>query len=339
MTNQFLKTFSLVIALCVVAEAADLTPHLLTLRRPEFQSDFPSLAIDSQGTPWIAYVEWDGTQDKLFLATPTGDSLTQALSLGQPGIIHQPALAVAKGGLLIVVWSQVNDANVMELKAQRVRDGRVEGDEITLATSENGGNVFARAATDRAGRVWVVWQAMRGGLSDVFCRTFDPVENQWSPEVQVTRDPAGEWEPCVAFDAEDGAWVIYDSSRGNEFNIYANRVSLDGEVGETKTLIADRSLRGPHERRSAHPTVAASGSPASAAINNGDSTCGPTAGNRDSTVARTACSPIWDLASDQVEEMPSIDPLLAELPGPVPNVDRPTPRANNAKAQAKAEAA
>ncbi len=74
-------------------------------------------------------------------------------------------------------------------------------------------------------------------MSDVFCRTFDAAKNQWSPEVQVTRDPAGDWEPCVAFDAADGAWVIYDSSRGNEFNIYANRVSLDGEVGETKTLI------------------------------------------------------------------------------------------------------
>ena len=56
-------------------------------------------------------------------------------------------------------------------------------------------------------------------------------------------------------------------------------------------------------------------------------------GRKDSVLA------YWDLASDQVEEMPSIDPLLADLPGPVPNVDRPAPRANNAKAKAKAEAA
>jgi len=35
--------------------------------------------------------------------------------------------------------------------------------------------------------------------------------------------------------------------------------------------------------------------------------------------------------------MPSIDPLLTQLPGPAPNVDRPKPRANNARAQAKAK--
>ena len=75
--------------------------------------------------------------------------------------------------------------------------------------------------------------------------------------MQVTRDPGGQWEPCVAFDADDGAWVIYDSSRGNEFNIYANRVSLDGEVGETKTLIQTDRYEGRasadrHARRSRH---------------------------------------------------------------------------------------
>ena len=92
--------------------------------------------------------------------------------------------------------------------------------------------------------MWVVWQGFRGGLSDVFCRFFDPAKGAWSPEIQVTTDPSGEWEPCVAFDDKDGAWVIYDSSRGNEFNICANRVSLDGKVGETKTLIATDRYEG-----------------------------------------------------------------------------------------------
>ncbi len=82
-----------------------------------------------------------------------------------------PVLAIAKGDVLVVVWSQVNDRNLMELKSQQAREGKIEADEITLASSDNGGNVLARTATDRVGRVWVVWQAMRGQLSDVFCRT------------------------------------------------------------------------------------------------------------------------------------------------------------------------
>ena len=173
-----LKTVSLLVACCFAAEPAELTPNPLVLRRPEYQSDFPALTVDSHGTPWIAYVEWDGKQDTLCLAKRNGESLAQVLTLGRPGIIHQPALAATTGDALVVVWSQVNDKNLMELKAQRVRKGQVDGDEVTLAASDDGGNVFARAATDHAGRIWVVWQAMRGKLSDVYCRTFDPMEKR-----------------------------------------------------------------------------------------------------------------------------------------------------------------
>jgi hypothetical protein len=331
-----LKTISLLIACCFVTESAELTPNPIALRRPEYQSDFPTMTIDSHGTPWIAYVQWDGKQDTLCLAKRTDGELKQVLTLGSPGIIQQPALAAAQGDLLVVVWSQVNDKNLMVLKAQTVRDGQSVGKEIDLASSISGGNVFARAATDRAGRVWVVWQGMRGNLSDVFCRWFDPAENQWSPEVQVTTDPAGDWEPCIAFDDQEGAWVIYDSSRGNEFNIYANRLSLDGKVGETKTLIKTDRYEG---RASAIATPDGRGIWLTCERGNQQWGLDMRAhggaqglnGRKDSVLA------YWDLASDKVEEMPSIDPLLAALPGPVPNVDRPKPRANNAKAKAKAE--
>ncbi len=330
-----LKTLSLLAACCCAAGPVDLTPHPLTLRPAEFQSDFPALAIDSHGTPWIAYVQWDGKQDTLCVANCRDDALTQVLTIGQPGIIHQPALAVAKGDELVVVWSQVNDANLMELKTQRLLKGQPVGDVATLASSDNGGNVFPRAATDSAGRVWVVWQAMRGTLSDVFCRTFDPADKQWSPEIQVTRDPGGDWEPCIAFDGKEGAWVIYDSSRGNEFNIYANHVSLDGTVGETKTLIKTDRYEG---------RTSAAGTPDGRGIwltcERGNQQWGLDMrahggqqglnGRKDSVLA------YWDLASDRVEEMPSVDPLLPQLPGPVPNVNRPKPRGNNAKARAKA---
>ena len=312
---MMLRFVLLLIACGLVTASADLTPEPLTLRRPGFQSDFPVLAIDSHSTKWIAYVEWDGILDTLRLAKSTDDALTPVVSLGQPGIIHQPAMAVAKGDVLVVVWSQVNDNNLMELKAQTVRGGRAEGDEVTLASSENGGNVFARAATDRAGRVWVAWQSMRGKLSDVFCCMFDSTQNRWSSEIQVTDDLAGDWEPCVAFDADDGAWVIYDSSRGNEFNIYANHVSLDGTVSERKLLIETDRYEG---------RATAVGTPDGRGIwlscERGNQQWGldmrAHGGAQGLNGRRNSVLAYWDLESGQVEEMPSIDPLLETLPGP-----------------------
>jgi hypothetical protein len=321
---------------CRLAPAQELIAASHPLRVEGTQSDFPALALDAQGRPWVAYVAWDGKRDTLRVARQTEGSLTAALTLGQPGIIHQPALAADGSGVLHVVWSQVNERDLVDLKTQAMRDGQPVGEVATLAASEKGGNAFAQAATDRAGRVWVVWQGMRGALADVFCRFFDPATSQWSPEVQVTHDPAGDWEPCVAFDDRDGAWVLYDSARGNEYNIYATRVSLDGKVGETRTLI--RTPR--YEAR-----VSAIGTPDGKGIwlacERGNEQWGLDMrahggfqglnGRKDSVLA------YWDLASGKVEEMPPLDPLLDALPGPRPSSEPKVPRGNNPEAIKRAE--
>ncbi len=326
-----IKPIALVISLVSGAFAQDLTPKPLVLREEGVQSDFPALALDSSGAPWIAYVGWDGKQDTLRLARQSGDALSQVLTIGKPGIIHQPALAMDGSGALIVVWSQVNERDLMDLKAQRVRDGKAEGDIFTLAASDKGGNVLARAATDRAGRVWVAWQGMRGGLSDVFCRVFDPQRNEWSKEVQVTSDPDGEWEPCVAFDDKDGAWICHDSSRGNEFNVRATRVGLDGVVGETKTLISTPRYEG---RVSAVGT--ADGKGIWLACERGRMKWGLDVrahGHGDGLNAqKDMVLAYWDIASGQVEETTNIKMLLEDLPGPTPMAPR-----TNANAAPKAK--
>lgn len=327
--------FLLAFGTFALAQEPNLTPKPMIFREEGVQSDFPALAVDAQGAPWVAYVAWDSKEDTLRLAKADGDALSMVTPIGTPGIIHQPALAADGTGAMIMVWSQVNEKDLMDLKAQRVRDGKPESEPVTLAASLNGGNAFAKAATDRAGRVWVAWQGMRGGLGDIFCRVFDPAKNAWSKEIQVTNDPAGDWEPCVAFDDKDGAWICYDSSRGNEFNVYATRVGLDGAVGETKTLIKTDRYEG---RVSA--IGASDGKGIWLACERGRMKWGldiRAHGHLDGLNAqKSMVLAYWDLASGKVEEAPDIDALLEELPGP-----QPQPRTNanpNAKAKANAGA-
>ena len=329
-----IKHIALVIAFTSAVLSEELTPKPLILREEGVQSDFPALALDSNGTPWVAYVAWDSKQDTLRLAKASGDTLSQVLTIGKPGIIHQPALAADGSGALVVIWSEVNGKDLMDLKAQRVRDGTADGGIVTLAASEKGGNAFARAATDRAGRVWVAWQGMRGGLGDVFCRVFDPVKNEWSKEVQVTSDPGGDWEPCVAFDDKDGAWICYDSSRGNEFNVYATRVGLDGAVGESKTLIKTDRYEG---RVSA--IGSADGKGIWLACERGRMKWGldiRAHGHLDGLNAqKNMVLAYWDIASGEVEEAPNIEMLLEELPGPQPLAPRTNAKPKN-ESKAKA---
>lgn len=314
--------------------AQDLTPKIDVLRQPNLQSDFPTLAIDAQGQPTLAYIQWDGKQDTLHLAQPNGGTLAPTLTLGDPGIIHQPAIAIDGQGTTHVIWSQVNDQNIMDLHAAIITDGKPQT--MTLATTPSGGNVFAKAATDPTGKVWVVWQGMRGTLADIFCRIYDPALKTWSPEIQVTTDSGGDWEPCVTFDHENTAWILYDSSRGNEFNIYATPVTADLKVGATKPLIAT-------DRYEGRVTAIASKDRKGIwlACERGNQQWGldmrahghPQGlnGRKDTVIA------YLDLQTGTVEEHPSPDLLFADLPGPTP-AKTTAPRGNNAKAKAKAAA-
>jgi len=57
-----------------------------------------------------------------------------------------------------------------------------------------------------------------------------PASSIWSDEIAVANEPGGDWEPAIAFSGEAEAWVVYDSSRGNEFNLYLAKIEGDGTV-------------------------------------------------------------------------------------------------------------
>lgn len=321
----------------LTALAQNPVPDVHVLRKDGLQSDFPTMCVDAGGTPHVAYVQWDTKEDTLHLAKLSDGALTDVLTIGQPGIIHQPALAADGSGAMHIVWSQVNEKDIMELKAARIRDGQVEGDITTLASSPNGGNVFAKSATDASGNVWVVWQGLRGKLADVFCRVFDAKKGEWSAEIAVADDAGGDWEPCIAFAGKDGAWVLYDCSLGNEFNIYATHISADLKADKPKTLIASERYEG---RVSA--VGAKDGKGIWLACERGNEQWGLDMrahggqvglnGRRDLAIA------FWDLENDKVEELPGPDGLFAALPAPkTPANAAAEPRANNPKAKAKAE--
>lgn len=310
-----------------------LAEHLSFLQEGQ-QSDFPVLAADKNGGLWIAFVSWDGQQDRLRLAKRAGDAIQVAAEIAGPGIIHQPSLAAAGDGSLWAVWSQTGTDDLMSLHARRIRDGKPEGDPIILAKNK-GPNVFSHATTDAAGRVWVGWQSMRNGLGEIFCRVFDPAKSDWSREIQVTRDLGGDWEPRLAFDGKDGAWVLYDSSRGNEFNILATHVSLDGAVGEPKTLVKTPRYEG---RVSA--VAAADGKGLWFAFERGRSRWGLDVRAHEGAMGlngqKEAVLAYWDFATDKVEEAGALTPLLEKLEGPA---GKPAARSNTKNPKKKAAGA
>jgi len=190
--------------------------------------DFPDFTITRELAVWMTFVEHDGKADTLKLASLDGNKWVIAADVSASGVIHQPAIAADHDGGVWCFWSQVNEADVMTLRGRRYLNGTLE-EEVQIAGHAAAGSGFADAGTDAAGRVWVTWQEIRPGHSQVWARYW--TNSKWSEAVRVsTSSEGGNWEPRIAFSDAQGAWIVYDCSSGSEFNLRLAHVTPEGEV-------------------------------------------------------------------------------------------------------------
>jgi len=230
------------------ADGATITPTA-SLTTQKLQEDYPAMCLDRQGTPWVVYVAWDGKADILRIARLQGKTLKVIGDLTGPGIIHQPAVACDAKGAVWAFWSQLDrKTDAWSLLARAVVGDKIAAETVTVE-GKSGSAVFCDAGSDAKRRVWVAWQSFRKAHGDIFVKYYDPAGKKWSDEIRITKHPAGDWEPRLAFGKDDGAWVAFDSSRDGVFNVYLAKVGLDG-----KTKIARISKS---QRYQGRPSIAA----------------------------------------------------------------------------------
>ena len=206
-----------------------LADELRKIAREGIQVDLPAAVIDKQGRSLIAYMEWNGKSDALRLARTKADGFETLATVVQSAVLHAPALAVDGKGMTWVVWSETADDQTVDLKACSWDEKKGLGKPVTLADTD-AAEAFAVAGTDSKGRVWVSWQSFRAGEADVYARFLDPQSGKWSKEIAVATQEGGDWAPGIAFDDKGNTWIAYDSSRGNEFNLYLARVDGEGKA-------------------------------------------------------------------------------------------------------------
>ncbi len=203
-------------------------PPMASLNAPGSHEDFVSVCIDSKGSPWVAYVQYDGTADTLHIAQLTADGLVGRGAMSKPGNVYQPCLACAGDGTIWCVWSQMDEGQ-WNLYARTVTDGKI-GKRIVTVVDSPGNAILPDAKTDRKGRVWIAWQSFNGNNGEILAKFYDPARGQWSESIQVTKNAAGDWEPRLAFGSGDEALIVFDSYRNGNFDVFLARVSPNGGV-------------------------------------------------------------------------------------------------------------
>ena len=214
--------------------AITLSGDLQKLAKDDLQYDLPDATVDKDGHALITHLIWDGIEDRLVLSKEKDDGLVRLSGLFAKGILHQPAITIDGQGTVWVFWGSTQEDTTVDLMARSWTRGKNQtlfGRTKTLANSK-AAEAFVDAGTDSKGRVWATWQSMRAGEADVYARYFDPGNGKWSQEIPVSTKQGGDWAPSIAFDKQGNAWIAYDSSRGNEFNIYLAKVEENGNVTE-----------------------------------------------------------------------------------------------------------
>ena len=199
--------------------------------RDGIQCDLPAAVSGKDGKALISYLEWDGKTDRLILSREIKKGFQQVSGDVAKGVLHKPAITIDGKGTAWIFWSETHGDTTVDLKARSWSASKGFGSPLTLADSD-AAEAFVVAGTDSNGRVWASWQSFRAGEADIYARFLDPKSGKWSKEIAVATQQGGDWEPSIAFDQKGQAWIVYDSSRGNEFNLNLARVNDQGQTRE-----------------------------------------------------------------------------------------------------------
>ncbi|MDP6544371.1 MAG: hypothetical protein QGH60_10295 [Phycisphaerae bacterium] len=193
------------------------------------QNDFPSMCISPDGKVTVAYVEYTRDADQVKLAELIDDKLISRGAVSDSGDVYQPTVACDGAGTVWCIWSQMEAPGKWNVLARAIIDGKPAGETVAISKAP-GANIFPNAKTDRNGRVWAAWQKFQGGDNDIYAAYLDPKKKAWSDPIRVTKHPAGDWEPRLAFGKNDEALIVFDSYRGGNYDVYLAKVTPEGKT-------------------------------------------------------------------------------------------------------------
>ena len=191
---------------------------------PGKQSDWPAIAYGKDGSLYAIWIEWnDKDADRVLVKRrdPQG-RWGKEISIEDGNWDHYSPAIVARPGGAMAIWSGQLDGNY-DLYAASVSDSGKVAKPQRLTTARFS-DFNARAVSDDAGNVTVVWQSFRDLNGEIYARRFS--RGAWGPETCISVSDADDWEPAVALDRNGVAWISWDGYATGNYDVYLR--SFDG---------------------------------------------------------------------------------------------------------------
>ncbi|NOX55602.1 MAG: hypothetical protein GXP27_14420, partial [Planctomycetes bacterium] len=200
------------------------------------EDDYPSLAIDSRGHRWIAWIGYeDQTKRDHLWVLDLDDPKAKVEEIVTAREQLDPKLVIDSEGKLRLFWA-APEAGDWELWTATRDGGRWSAPQRLTQAEGTDFHLAVAQGPDRS--VWLAWQAFRGDNSDIHVRRLQ--QGRWSRELAIGHQTANEWEPSISVDPDGRAWVGYDSYQNGNYDVFLTCVTgrPDSDVLEAKRTIA-----------------------------------------------------------------------------------------------------
>jgi hypothetical protein len=67
------------------------------------------------------------------------------------------------------------------------------------------------------GGVFVTWQSIQNGQSDIRMRAFQ--SGSWSPEIRISESKANDWEPAIAAGRDGNVYIAWDTYDAGNYDV------------------------------------------------------------------------------------------------------------------------
>ncbi|MDQ2899679.1 MAG: hypothetical protein M3Y07_07740, partial [Acidobacteriota bacterium] len=194
---------------------------------PDKQGDWPAITYAKDGALYATWIEWnDKDADRVLVRRrdPQG-KWGPEIAIDDGNWDHYSPTIVSRGSGgdgAMAIWSGQSDGNYDLFAATISASGQVSRPE--RLTTAPFADFNARAVSDAAGNVTLVWQSFRTGNGDIYARRFSG--SSWGPETRVSVSGSDDWEPAVALDARGVAWISWDGYETGNYDVYLR--SFDG---------------------------------------------------------------------------------------------------------------
>jgi len=234
----------------------------------ETEDDYPALANASDGTAWLAYVEYKpgqpiyaeqvrqrrfdslitrGNGDRIRLMQFDGKAWQPAIDVTDGGLdVWRPAVSVDGNGCVTVAWAQAvdDDWEIFFRKytpsAQGASDPAARAgqwSDVVRVTDEPGSDFHVVSTTHSDGTVWLAWQGWREDNFDIHVARIGK-NGRFELVESISNTQANEWSPAIAADSIGNVFVAWDTYEKGNYDV---RLQMIGE--NPRTLDVARSAR------------------------------------------------------------------------------------------------